>query len=419
MRDPAQAEEVAQEAFLEVWRTATRFDPDRGSAVSWILTIAHRRAVDRVRSAEAASRRDVSYHEQNQQVAHDATAEAVQASFEAGAGARSAGGTHVGAARGAAAGVLRGIHTHGGGEHAGPTGRHRQDPYPGRADQAARRDGSGSSDTDRPPRADRRLRRRRARRPRARPLRAPPRRVRRVPGRGRQPPRGGRAAPETDRDQPPARCATGCSPTSPPCGRCRPRRPGHPFPRRRHRSGGAPSRTARFRPALARGRRGRGGAPRRPAPSSAAEAVRRHQPDAAAGLRATSRRCSRPRTPRSTCRSSPTAPKADPDPLQVARPGRARDQRHGARRRTASVRALARPREGGHGARRPDARGRDAAVLLEGDAATAIGAGITIEPEGGSEKPTRATSSRPDPSAGRGRADLVAPATGLRDAGWP
>ncbi|MFC5176428.1 ECF RNA polymerase sigma factor SigK [Nocardioides taihuensis] len=83
VRDPAQAEEVAQEAFLEVWRTASRFDPDRGSAVSWILTIAHRRAVDRVRSAEAASRRDVSYHQQNQQVAHDATAEAVQASFEA------------------------------------------------------------------------------------------------------------------------------------------------------------------------------------------------------------------------------------------------------------------------------------------------------------------------------------------------
>jgi RNA polymerase sigma-70 factor (ECF subfamily) len=83
VRDPAQAEEVTQEAFLEVWRTASRFDPDRGSAVSWILTIVHRRAVDRVRSAEAATRRDVTYHQQNQQVPHDATAEAAQASFEA------------------------------------------------------------------------------------------------------------------------------------------------------------------------------------------------------------------------------------------------------------------------------------------------------------------------------------------------
>ncbi len=62
VRDPAQAEEVAQEAFLEVWRTASRFDPAKGSAVGWLLTIVHRKAVDRVRSAEAASRRDTTYH---------------------------------------------------------------------------------------------------------------------------------------------------------------------------------------------------------------------------------------------------------------------------------------------------------------------------------------------------------------------
>jgi RNA polymerase sigma-70 factor, ECF subfamily len=57
LRDPAQAEEVAQEALVEVWRTAARFDPARGSATAWVFTIAHRRAVDRVRSEQAAGQR--------------------------------------------------------------------------------------------------------------------------------------------------------------------------------------------------------------------------------------------------------------------------------------------------------------------------------------------------------------------------
>ena len=58
LRDPAQSEEVAQEVLVEVWRTATRFDRSRGSASTWILTMAHARAVDRVRSAVAATARD-------------------------------------------------------------------------------------------------------------------------------------------------------------------------------------------------------------------------------------------------------------------------------------------------------------------------------------------------------------------------
>nr|WP_141848050.1 ECF RNA polymerase sigma factor SigK [Lapillicoccus jejuensis] len=82
VRDPAQSEEVTQEAFLEIWRTASRFDRTRGSALGWMMTIAHRKAVDRVRSAEAASRRDTQYHESSQDVDFDSTAEAAHTSLD-------------------------------------------------------------------------------------------------------------------------------------------------------------------------------------------------------------------------------------------------------------------------------------------------------------------------------------------------
>jgi RNA polymerase sigma-70 factor (ECF subfamily) len=56
--DRAQAEEVTQEVFLEMWRTAFSYDPSKGNAAAWALTIARRRAIDRVRSASAASARE-------------------------------------------------------------------------------------------------------------------------------------------------------------------------------------------------------------------------------------------------------------------------------------------------------------------------------------------------------------------------
>jgi RNA polymerase sigma-70 factor (ECF subfamily) len=58
LRDPAQSEEVTQEVLLQVWRTAARFQPERGGVMAWVLTLAHRRAVDRVRCAQAATNRE-------------------------------------------------------------------------------------------------------------------------------------------------------------------------------------------------------------------------------------------------------------------------------------------------------------------------------------------------------------------------
>lgn len=58
VRDPARSEEVAQDVLTEVWRKAKRFDPDKGQAMTWIMTIAHRRAVDTVRSVQASRDRE-------------------------------------------------------------------------------------------------------------------------------------------------------------------------------------------------------------------------------------------------------------------------------------------------------------------------------------------------------------------------
>lgn len=83
VRNPAQAEEVTQEAFVDIWRTAARFDPHKGSGISWLMTIAHRKAVDRVRSAQASTERDTTYLARTEERAFDSTAENVEQSLDA------------------------------------------------------------------------------------------------------------------------------------------------------------------------------------------------------------------------------------------------------------------------------------------------------------------------------------------------
>ncbi len=81
LRDPAQAEEVAQEVLLDIWRDAARFDAARGTAKAWVMTLAHRRAVDRVRSEQAAAARE--QRAARAQVSYDVVAETVAARLDA------------------------------------------------------------------------------------------------------------------------------------------------------------------------------------------------------------------------------------------------------------------------------------------------------------------------------------------------
>ncbi|WP_241989106.1 sigma-70 family RNA polymerase sigma factor [Cryobacterium serini] len=80
--DHAQSEEVTQEIFLEIWQSASRYEPTRGGASTWILTMAHRRAVDRIRSSQAGRDRDTKIGIRDLAVAYDHVAETVEVRIE-------------------------------------------------------------------------------------------------------------------------------------------------------------------------------------------------------------------------------------------------------------------------------------------------------------------------------------------------
>jgi RNA polymerase sigma-70 factor (ECF subfamily) len=82
LRDAGYSEETTQEIYLEVWRTAAEFDSARGSALAWLLTMTHRRAIDRVRSEQAGTNRESRYGVANLETASDVVAESAIAGDE-------------------------------------------------------------------------------------------------------------------------------------------------------------------------------------------------------------------------------------------------------------------------------------------------------------------------------------------------
>jgi RNA polymerase sigma-70 factor, ECF subfamily len=80
--DAAQSEEVTQDVYLEIWQTATRYEPSRGSATTWMLTLAHRRAVDRVRSSQASRDRDSRIGIRDFAIEYDSVSESVEIHLE-------------------------------------------------------------------------------------------------------------------------------------------------------------------------------------------------------------------------------------------------------------------------------------------------------------------------------------------------
>jgi RNA polymerase sigma-70 factor (ECF subfamily) len=82
LKDHSQSEEVTQEVFLEVWQTAARFDSTKGGASTWILTMAHRRAIDRVRSSQSSRDRDTKIGIRDYAPDYDNVAETVEVRVE-------------------------------------------------------------------------------------------------------------------------------------------------------------------------------------------------------------------------------------------------------------------------------------------------------------------------------------------------
>ncbi len=81
--DAELSEDATQEVFLQVWQNASKFNPEAGSPLAWLMTISHRRAVDKVRSSQSSTDREAKYGASSQEIDHDSVSDEVSSRLEA------------------------------------------------------------------------------------------------------------------------------------------------------------------------------------------------------------------------------------------------------------------------------------------------------------------------------------------------
>lgn len=80
INDDADVDEVVQDVLIEIWKNAAHYSPEKGQALGWIVTLARRRAIDRVRRKQSYSRAKDRYEEEVKSVTEDFDSHSADAS---------------------------------------------------------------------------------------------------------------------------------------------------------------------------------------------------------------------------------------------------------------------------------------------------------------------------------------------------
>ena len=128
--DAELSEDTTQEVFLQVWQNAAKFNPAAGSPLAWLMTISHRRAVDKVRSSQSATDREAKYGASSQEIDHDSVSDEVGSRLEAEAVVRCLETLTETQQESVRLGILRRPHVPGSGRAAERRGSYHQVPHP-------------------------------------------------------------------------------------------------------------------------------------------------------------------------------------------------------------------------------------------------------------------------------------------------